>query len=188
MDIEFSHTDCSLSPVTGPDEAMTPLMTGRHTHFDAVKRRVAMMGTAQFMAYEVLDAINGNIPLVYDCHHDIESFIWVLCYTVGRCWVSAPGIMDSDRHERLCEFFHDNFGCDTLYSIMQVRTGLSGPLDIARRFPEIVSPPLVLLFGHLRALVYAAHAPPHSLNPAVALTYDVVLDLFITTIKELMGS
>lgn len=140
------------------------------------------------MAYEVLEAIYAERTIVQDCQHDIESFIWVLSYSIGRRWVTKSGRMDHTRHQKFREFFHHNFGCVTLATILATRSGLSGPLDIAESYPEIVSPPLIPLFSHLRGLVYSAHSPPDAPNVAVTLTYDSVLNLLTKTIEELRGS
>ena len=137
------------------------------------------------MAYEVLEAIYKDKPIAQDSHHDIESFIWVLCYSIGRRWVTSPGEMVKARHEQLSDFFHNNFGRVKLHTILLARSGVSGPLDIAESYPETVSPPLVPLFSHLRGLIHAAHAPPNSPNAAVTLTYKQVFGLLDKTIEVL---
>jgi hypothetical protein len=133
------------------------------------------------MAYEVLEAIYKNKPITQDCHHDIESFIWVLCYSIGRRWVTNPGKMDKARHDTLSNFFHYNFGRVMVHTILLARIGLSGPLDIAESYPEIVSPPLVPLFRDLRGLIYAAHSP----NEAIPLSYEQVFWSLEKAIEEL---
>jgi hypothetical protein len=139
------------------------------------------------MAAEVLDAICGGRQIVQDSHHDIESFIWVLCYSVGRRWVCKPSVtMQEKRYQELCKFFHGAFGHLELGTILSKRNGsLGGPLDIVDRYPEIVSQPLHLLFQNLKAQVYAAHAPPGIAGfPLVRLTYEKVLESLDKAIQE----
>lgn len=139
------------------------------------------------MALEILEAMQNNEPIAHNCHHDIESFIWVLCYSVGRRWIST-GRMEKDRRRGLSTFFHNNFGRAMLHTILTTRIGRSGPLDIAEKYAEVATQPLKSLLGDLRTLVWTAHTPPNPRNASVALSYEEVLGLMDRAIQELQSS
>lgn len=132
------------------------------------------------MAQEILDAIVAERSIAHEPRHDVESFIWVLCYSLGRRWVLDSKGINTARSKKLHDFFHTHFGRMTLDAISLSRDG-QGPLKIAERFPELSSLPMAGLLRTLRSHVQVSAL----LQNFIPLTYGIVLAAFNEAIREL---
>ena len=170
MDIEFAHharsflhtkTVTAVDSTRGPGGVMTAPSQRTHKTFGtlSVKRGAVMtvsflyyiiipsisrnilQGTVQFMALDILKAMDSETPIAHLVCHDIESFIWMLCYSVGRRFVcDPPASFTKKRKDDLWKFFNGRFGRSELSTIVLSRgSSTSGPLSITTKFPELFS-------------------------------------------------
>lgn len=135
------------------------------------------------MAFEILEAIVRNKAIAHEPRHDIESFIWVLCYSLTRRLVHDSKGMDKDSRTALHEFFHTNFGRMTVNTISLSRRALY-PLALTERFPELLSPPMVNLLATLHSQVQMSALSGFFLKP-VPLSHDALLAALNNAIGEL---
>ncbi|KAF8579377.1 hypothetical protein K439DRAFT_1416273 [Ramaria rubella] len=204
MDMEFAHFDHSalsikekilVDPILGPGGVMTDETTRTRIKFDAVpvKRGAVMTGTLQFMAKQLLKAASRGQQIKHEVHHDIESFVWVLCYAVGRRGVSDPptAILDNKPYyEELKAFFHVHYGRMDIAAIRRTRDSIDdGTLTLTESFPEIASEPLRQLFSALHdALMghFLASRGPAVRNGSFP-TYEFLQDLLDATIEKIQN-
>jgi hypothetical protein len=131
------------------------------------------------MAFQILDGILFNESVVHEAHHDIESFVWVMCYSICRQLLTFKSLT-KDKKKELTSFFHNTFGRVDLNTIRSSR-GVRAPLEIRRRFAESLSSPLVFLLKRLDG-----HVQRHHLTESpVLLTHEMILVEFDNTIGEL---
>jgi hypothetical protein len=62
------------------------------------------------MAAEILQAIFTENPIEHEPRHDIESFIYVLAYSVTRRAVLESQPLDESLRKKLHLFFYSTFG------------------------------------------------------------------------------
>ena len=116
------------------------------------------------------------------------SLIWVLCYSLGRRFVSNPSVgLSKKRKDDLREFFNDRFGRLKLSMIILSRDrSTSGPLSITEQFPELFLEPLAQLLATLnRKVIQSFLADPG--DPQL-LTYGIIFQLLDAAIGSLQGS
>ncbi|KAF8072223.1 hypothetical protein FPV67DRAFT_927385 [Lyophyllum atratum] len=166
----ISDLDIALiesSPLTKPEVAIT-----------TVERGTNMMGTAQFMAREILE---NSGTTVHKARHDIESFIWVLLYCVLRSLHRRASHKSAPQDARaqfstFKEIFSVTFGQTTPENIALQRHSFSRCMEFStsREVEAIVtnfmSAPLVNLFAALRRLVH----PVDPFQP-ISLTHEDLL-------------
>ncbi|KAF8969657.1 hypothetical protein BDZ97DRAFT_1915201 [Flammula alnicola] len=100
-----------IPPVRTLGGGMTASSGRSHPIFGPdVMRGAAMTGTAQFMAAEILQAILTETPIEHEPQHDIESFIYVLAYSVTRRAVLESQALDEDTRKKLHLFFTPHLG------------------------------------------------------------------------------
>ncbi|KAF7966351.1 hypothetical protein HWV62_38947 [Athelia sp. TMB] len=182
MNVEIAHLT--------PDKIESELPSGK----ERVKCGAVMTGTAQFIAFEILQAlIDQNHNLVHRVQHDVESFGWVLGYAFCRYQASknrAPGMLsDSEWKGRVVSHFHENFGRDSIAEIQMHRGGWNTPLGT--NYPqhaELMPVPLARLFEELEMAINASniHVNYRRRIPNPPITYDIALDLVDAAIASLM--
>ena len=96
------------------------------------------------MAAEILQAILTENPIVHEPRHDIESFIYVIAYSLTRRAVLESQSLDDNLRKSLHLFLYSTFGRMKLDDIWTSRRG-QGPLTICFRFPGLVSAPMAEL-------------------------------------------
>jgi hypothetical protein len=106
------------------------------------------------MAAEILQAIITKIPIEHEPKHDIESFIYVLAYSVTRRAVPSleSQALDEDTRKKLHSFFNSTFGQMDPDDIWISRQG-PVPLTVRSRFPSVMSKPMAELLAELSELV-----------------------------------
>lgn len=135
------------------------------------------------MAEEVLFSIMTDNPIQHLPQHDLESFVWVLCYCIGRQHVVKRGSLTKEEHRKFCLLFHGFFGRMKIATIHGQRTSQSGPI----RMPELMgaaaykifSDEMQELFKQLRIMLHAAVLTPEE------FTHDSVLALLDDVIEKL---
>ncbi|TFK36489.1 hypothetical protein BDQ12DRAFT_241892 [Crucibulum laeve] len=194
MDLEFAHikhsslditTHTAVPPVRAPGGRMTAPTQRSHTSFEDVKRGATMTGTAQFMAREILDAILGNEQIEREPRHDVESFVYVLGYSVMRKSVLGSRNFDQHTRERLHRSFYSVFGRMRLDDILKERP--LGLLEIPK-LRQHVSEPMSTLITKLSMLLIRAmaiHLDPLLDETVVEITHEVVLSLLDMTIAQM---
>ncbi|KII84976.1 hypothetical protein PLICRDRAFT_32185 [Plicaturopsis crispa FD-325 SS-3] len=141
-----------------------------HTHFSSsrVLRGAAMTGTLQFMAFEILEAVGTSNSIKHQVWHDIESFIWVLCYTVLRRMVRSPLTpLSKEQKDIARDNFLAWFGHSNIRAITTNRTALTGPLAV-KWYQGMLSVPMTALYERLHQLLL------HGQSGASPLAYDSV--------------
>jgi hypothetical protein len=125
------------------------------------------------MAIGILQAIVERKTIVHQVHHDLESFVWVMCYSINRRLVLDSNRLSADERADLHKFFHGNFGRMDMDSIAVTRQALQ-PLRFPHRFPNLLSEPMTSLYDslydHLQLSVLR--------KDPVFLTHDVLLTEF----------
>ncbi|VDC03094.1 unnamed protein product [Peniophora sp. CBMAI 1063] len=94
----------------------------RHIFVDA-KRGAEMTGTQLFMAVDILQAITLNAQLRHGVYHDIESFTYVLGYTVIRHYESDPKT-DAVARKYLQKIYREAFGHVSVEAIERSRRAI----------------------------------------------------------------
>ena len=110
------------------------------------------------MAAEVLQAILTDIPIKHEPHHYIESFIYVLAYSVTRRAVLEPQPLEESLRRRLHSFFYSTFGRMKLGNIWTSRRG-QGPPTIRFLFPNLVTAPMAELLDNLDGWLTQSRLP-----------------------------
>lgn len=125
-------------------------------------------GSVQFMAIDMLWALDMNKAIEHTVEHDLESFIWVLAYAVMRRILKATECPETGEHSargRLERDFERSFG--SLESVKEI--GLSrlnmDPLEFIMHndqdfFTPYLSLPLRAFLLHLRAIIRARVEAP----------------------------
>jgi hypothetical protein len=75
-------------------------------------------GTAQFMAIEILRAVLNKSPIPRETHHDLESLLWVIIYTIYRRTIESIKVDSAAAVQRE---FVAYFGGSTVQKILDVR-------------------------------------------------------------------
>jgi len=144
------------------------------------------------MALEILLHDNDNIGhVVHEAKHDVESFIWVLSYSVMRklCQTSKQSASREiqDQYSELRTRFRTAFSQVTSGAIASQRWSRCDALrfPVGRKVKDIIeefmSPALVHLFEELQVLVHISTAP----QPASSLTHDDLLNTVNKAITSL---
>lgn len=138
------------------------------------------------MAFEIVQAMHFRTKITHEVHHDLESFVWVLCYSVGRRFVTQPPVnMKKDRREQLRDFLHEHFGRLLLFQICLSRNSVCiGPLSITDKFPELFSEPLRELFASLNVAVVTSFMVHHR-GACKYLSYEFLFRLLDVAIMKL---
>jgi len=125
---------------------------------------------------------NTSRPVVHEAKHDVESFIWVLSYSIMRNLYKKASKRSATKEVRdqcaaLRSQFRDCFGQATTKAIAHARQSGSPGLmfpedsDIDAIVTKFMSNAVVVLFQTLQDLV---HKAGDRLNPTV-LTHDMLL-------------
>ncbi|KAH9935473.1 uncharacterized protein B0H18DRAFT_413416 [Fomitopsis serialis] len=139
-DFDMAHVDRLLIDHLTIHEAVDPVKRGVDSSGKAVmtegsvrsrvdyttsrQQGVPVTGTLQFMALELLRAVQAGTRVPRRSSYDLESIAYVLGYTVLRRLVSIPGCPES-----LDKAFVDHFGGVTITDIIQQR--IAGPQPLA---------------------------------------------------------
>ncbi|KZT66586.1 hypothetical protein DAEQUDRAFT_758692 [Daedalea quercina L-15889] len=174
-DFDMAHVDRSLidnivireavNPVKrGVDSGGRPIMTegsvrSRIDYTSSRPQGVAVTGTLQFMALQLLQAVHDEAIIPHVAAHDLESIANVLGYTVLRRLVSTP-----DCPESLEKVFKTVFGGTTVPMIAGVRYyGEGGVHDN----------PLSWAYRDHRDIQRAQFTAAHISSPLAVLLYDL---------------
>ncbi|TDL20615.1 hypothetical protein BD410DRAFT_899351 [Rickenella mellea] len=177
----------SVDSVRGPSGIYTQPTTRTHSKFETVSvpHGAAMSGTVQFMAVEILDGIIYHSTVTHHAHHDIESFIWVLCYSISRQMdeVSRRSQQPSELRKSIRSFFFSRFGRVDLDAILNSRSSRN-PLYLGWKvFKDgFFSVPMIKLFEDLDGHVQLSHLRQER---AERLTHDMILARFDQTVEKL---
>ncbi|GBE88090.1 hypothetical protein SCP_1203190 [Sparassis crispa] len=177
-----------VPPVRHPSGIRTESTTRTRTTFEAEKpvlRGAAMTGTAQFMAAEILHAVilqddrktQGLPPVTHAATHDIESFCWVLSYSIGR-HLQKPNPSTKARHEQLQKWYKSCFSHTDLALIRKSRA-MGEPLELDLAALGCMSEALSSLFHLLRVHVI------HHITDKEPLTYEFVMGEIEKTVNTL---
>ncbi|KAA1478299.1 hypothetical protein DENSPDRAFT_845444 [Dentipellis sp. KUC8613] len=180
-----------VPPIKKAPGIYTPPTTRTHTYFNATPvlrgTPVSELGTAQFMAWEILIGLDN---IRRQPHHDAESFVWVLAYSAMRLVITRmqnDTTVSSQAIAKFREHFDYCFSSGCLQTIIGAKRTFS-PLTwtlihIYQDAKRQVSQALVDLFVPLSGAVYK------SMNPMPAdriyVTHDELLGLLDITIKSL---
>ena len=135
------------------------------------------------MAAEILQAILTGNPIEHEPRHDIESFIYVLAYSVTRRAVLESQPLDDSLRKNLHLFFSSTFGRMKLDDIWTSRRG-QGPLTIRFRFPSLVTAPMAELFHNLDE--WLTHSRLSSKWNPKSLTHTYMLSLLDEAIEKMV--
>ena len=135
------------------------------------------------MAAEILQAILTENPIVHEPRHDIESFIYVIAYSLTRRVVLESQSLDDNLRKSLHLFFYSTFGRMKLDDIWTSRRG-QGPLTIRFRFPGLVSAPMAELLDNLDGWLTQSRLPL-KWNPK-PLTHSYVLSALDEAIGKMI--
>ena len=102
------------------------------------------------MAAEVLQAILTEILIKHEPWHNIESFIYILAYSLTRRVILKSQPLDEDTRKKCHLFFYSTFGQMKLDDIWTSRRG-QGPLTVSICFPTLVSTLMAELLRILEA-------------------------------------
>ncbi|PPQ70566.1 hypothetical protein CVT25_012036 [Psilocybe cyanescens] len=148
-------------------------------------------GTAQFMARAILEANDANLPIVHEAAHDVESFIWVLSYSVMRNLLirasEEPSKEFQDSCNSLREIYQEAFCKAANMKIATQRQSRSAALAFPGRhkvhkiIESFMSNILVSLFKEFQALI---HRSADIFNP-VPLTHHDLLSVVNKAIASL---
>ncbi|KAF8804942.1 hypothetical protein BYT27DRAFT_7142933 [Phlegmacium glaucopus] len=175
----------------------TEFAISKHTTFQStvtIKRGAGITGTAQFMSRRILlqAFTNATIRVVHEASDDIESFIWVLSYSVMRnIYRRASNHSASKEVKDECKSLRDTFnlafGQTTPKAIAAQRHSLSDCLifstysDLRNILTSFMSDALKSLFGDLADLMHCVNSRS---NP-IPLTHDALLTVVNKTIDSL---
>jgi len=134
------------------------------------------------MAAEILQAILTEKPIEHDPRHDIESFIYVLAYSVTRRAVLESQPLDESMRKKLHLFFYSTFGRMKLDDVWTSRRG-QGPLTVRLRFPSLVTAPMAELLNDLDTWLTQSRLPSEW-NPK-PLTHMYVLSVLDKAIGKM---
>ncbi|ETW80096.1 hypothetical protein HETIRDRAFT_419686 [Heterobasidion irregulare TC 32-1] len=173
-DLEFAWLETVFKPTTETEPASLVIGGGeifantlitsaerkRTTFHEQAKRGGTITGTLQFMAIELLSAMGKGKghEIKHAHHHDIESFIWVIAYSVLRKLV-FNNIATQAEMTALKSYFRRSFGGLTANAIMDNRTNAlpfaftSDSLLATRFVPRTMSGHLSFFIAELRAYV-----------------------------------
>ncbi|KAI0043942.1 hypothetical protein FA95DRAFT_330622 [Auriscalpium vulgare] len=200
-DVEYTHvreihltemwTELAASVGRARGTQTTPAHRERRTFDDAAmpERGQAMTGTLQFMALGLLEAIIAGIPIEHRVEHDLESFIWVLGYSVQRKLLKDYP-EKTLKHEKLSLEFKAEFGKLKVNLIASARMKPLSFID-ALGVDEVPSPFVVaFLFEYkemltnrkakrIKALLppTSSYSNPVTTSRAPAFTYAALFDI-----------
>jgi hypothetical protein len=135
------------------------------------------------MALDILQAIVTKTPIEHEPKHDIESFIYVLAYSVTRRAVLSSGNLDKDIRDRLYSFFYSTFARMKLDDIANTREA-PVPLRVRHRFPTLISAPMAELMHDLDEWLTQSRLS-QKWNPR-ALTHAYVLSVLDDAIAKMI--
>ncbi|KAF9477660.1 hypothetical protein BDN70DRAFT_934048 [Pholiota conissans] len=184
MDLEFARIDRFLDigtqtivpPVRSPDDKMTAPALRLHTTFGPdVLHGAAMTGTAQFMAVPLLRAVVNVRLIKHEPQHDLESFVYVLAYTVARRAVLDSEELDAKVRKRLHDAFGADFGNMNINSILRSRSSGQPLALVHESFSNLFSEPLVALFKVLDSYLALASSRVSELQTPFVLTHEELI-------------
>lgn len=131
------------------------------------------------MASEILAGLMSNQLVTHKAHHDIESFVWVLCYSIIRKFSQTA---DPAMKKKVKTFFHSTFGRADLSAIRTSRLSRE-PLLLRQQFESSLSAPMCTLLHSLDEYLWAQQSP----NPSrrVYLTHKMIIDELTRTISDI---
>ncbi|KIM34930.1 hypothetical protein M413DRAFT_32912 [Hebeloma cylindrosporum] len=104
------------------------------------------------MAVDILQAIILETSVTHEPQHDIESFIYVLAYSVASKAILHSGDLDTNTRKELLSLFYSNFGRMTFREIWNSKRG-RGPFTVRLDVPDIMSVPMVRLMDVLETFL-----------------------------------
>src|SRR3977135_1123493 len=132
------------------------------------------------MAYDLLKAMRLKETINHQDHHDLESFIWVLHYSILRHLVGLGGVTS---RQSVRDFFIQVFGHMHLRTIMASR--YNGLGDFVMEIKGDISPPLEKLLGALDMAIMSSRPRPGAEHSN--LTYDVLFTFLDRAIVEMQS-
>ncbi|KAF8802214.1 hypothetical protein BYT27DRAFT_7261321 [Phlegmacium glaucopus] len=190
MDLEFARVErpsldtiktITVPPVPRPGGGMTAPTVRSYTVFGPDVMRGAAMTPSS--AAPILRAIVTKKGIEHEPRHDIESFIYVLAYSLARRAVLESRSLDGEMRKNLHEFFYSTFGRMKLYDIWTSRKGQE-PLSIHDLFPTLISAPMVELLHNLDNWLTRSKLPSEW-NPE-PLTHTYVLSVLDKAIGKMV--
>ncbi|EMD33827.1 hypothetical protein CERSUDRAFT_126048 [Gelatoporia subvermispora B] len=200
MDLELARYSAprieleTLGPVRMPTGQVLHDVQVKHSRWDVdlTKRGAPMTGTLQFMAVELLESLAESsravklrqqprlLPVEHQTHHDVESFIWVLIYSLMRRVLlkDRPNVTDEEK-EWLQDFkirFTQYFGRTSPSGIIHQRYGKE-TWGIVQLYPVFFSRPVRELIETLNRQFI--------LREQERLTHAVVLGAMDKAIRQL---
>lgn len=142
------------------------------------------------MAHELLEymAFSREMqPPVHQAKHDIESFLWVLSYTILRHLSESSDTTMLETKKSASNLFKHCFGHLQVATLASKRTGNSGPIHLMAKFASIrqaLSRPTVVLLENIEDMLMAAHRR----NEPEELRHDAVLAALDDAIASLETS
>ncbi|EMD33828.1 hypothetical protein CERSUDRAFT_126049, partial [Gelatoporia subvermispora B] len=156
----------TLAPVRTPIGQVLSDVQVKPSRWDTqlTKRGAPMTGTLQFMAVDLLMSLDDQLKAArreaseglveQAAHHDIESFIWVLLYSLFRRALLEADHRTMTAQEKtwmrgLQTEFKQYFGQNSPHSILGQRSDIRGPWYVAHHFPSFFSDPIRKLVRNL---------------------------------------
>ncbi|KAF9500187.1 hypothetical protein BDN71DRAFT_1502280 [Pleurotus eryngii] len=122
MDLEYARLN-TVTKIHAMKIAPEATTSATHTVFKDAKRGAEMTGTLQFMAAELLEALEKGKAVRHEVHHDLESFVWVLAYAVSRHLQRRSGLGEAVKAE-LRQHFVRSYGRFLFADINDARISL----------------------------------------------------------------
>ncbi|KAH9855743.1 hypothetical protein C2E23DRAFT_893185 [Lenzites betulinus] len=163
-DFDYSSMECEPERLPGEDAHDEGADGGPDV------RQKERTGTYYFMAVELVTATPGTI---HDCHHDLESFYWVIIWVILRHTSCHRGLLSgSILCERLFKWDTDTLAAAEKSSFLALNLFVPG-----QNFVIDNNPTLTKLIKELSALVWQNQVVPEdSPVPQIKLTHDTLLD------------
>lgn len=141
------------------------------------------------MAIEILKAIFYKKECSHQKHHDIESFLWVLCYALTKHTIDELATLNhQDDLAIVKRIFAEAFGHASLRTIITSRQG-GQPADLFEyEDGKYVSPPVGEFLRDLRTLAFNNGASGHLSEEASRgrrLTHSALFERLESTIQQL---
>ncbi|KAL0950311.1 hypothetical protein HGRIS_010286 [Hohenbuehelia grisea] len=179
-DLEFAH----VQNIVKPDAKAQPLWTGSTVDSRPVEQndRGVMTGTLQFMATQLVQAMESGVQVEHTVHHDMESFIWVLAYSVTRRVINLNSRCDQKTKKRMSQFFKDSWGGLTPSTVTMSKRAQT-PLQPAQQIRHLYPDPILRLFDSLALLVWEQIGLIYAKMP-YSLSYEGLLGALDGCIAE----
>ncbi|EMD33832.1 hypothetical protein CERSUDRAFT_98377 [Gelatoporia subvermispora B] len=185
----------TLAPIRLPTGRVLNDVQVKHLHWttSVANRGAPVTGTLQFMAAELLASLDDSlrstgrpvqyVPVEHQTHHDIESFIWVLLYSlIRRVIVTSRQNLSAEEEtwmQSLKMEFKHYYGQRAPDGILAQRSN-DRPWKVVVDYPPFFSDAIRELIGQL-----SDHLEYKRTNP---LSHTAVLDVLDIAIRRLSQS